>query len=150
MRQDSGAGVGPGPGRLWRELRWRRGTLSRYRCSRRPQIRLSSKVAKNLDVTILTSDVKNLAAFQFGLQYNPSILKYMGVKEGTFLGSSGRQVNCPDPRVSQDGQLEKLQFNCVTLGPPVSVGGVAGPNGSGVLAVVTFSPVGGGNTPLTW
>ena len=103
---------------------------------------------ENFEVNILTSEVQNLAAFQFGLQYKPSILKYVSVKEGTFLGSSGRQVNCTDPRVAQDGQLEKLQFNCVTLGPPASLGGVAGPNGSGVLAVVTFSPVGGGNTPL--
>jgi hypothetical protein len=103
---------------------------------------------ENVDVNILTSDVQNLAAFQFGLQYKPSILKYVGVKEGTFLGSSGRPVNCPDPRVTQDGELEKLQFICTTTAPPVSVGGVAGPNGSGVLAVVTFSPVGGGHTPL--
>lgn len=103
---------------------------------------------EDFEVNILTSDVQNLAAFQFGLQYNPSILKYVGVKEGTFLGSSGRPVNCPDPRVTQDGQLEKLQFICTTTAPPVSVGGVAGPNGSGVLAMVTFSPAGGGNTPL--
>jgi hypothetical protein len=104
---------------------------------------------EDFDVSILTSDVQNLAAFQFGLQYKSSILKYVGVKAGTFLGSSGRPVNCPDPRVTQDGQLEKLQFICTTTAPPVSVGGIAGPNGSGVLAVVTFSPVGGGHTPLT-
>jgi len=102
----------------------------------------------DIDVDILASDVHNLAAFQFSLQYNSSILKYVGVKEGTFLGSSGRDVNCLDPRVTNSGKTELLQFNCVTLGPPVSLGGKAGPDGSGVLATVTFSPKGGGNAAL--
>jgi hypothetical protein len=102
----------------------------------------------DIDVSILASDVQNLAAFQFALQYNSSILKFVKVKEGDFLGSSGREVKCLDPRVTQDNKQGMLQFNCVTIGPPVSLGGTAGPDGSGVLAVVTFSPVGGGNTPL--
>jgi hypothetical protein len=102
----------------------------------------------DFQVNVLASDVQNLAAFQFGLQYNRSVLKFVGVKEGTLLGSSGRQVTCPDPRLTQDGNTETLQFNCVTLGPPVSLGGTKGADGSGLLAIVTFSPVGGGNTPL--
>ncbi|MGD0765619.1 MAG: cohesin domain-containing protein [Dehalococcoidia bacterium] len=102
----------------------------------------------DFEVNVVASDVQNLAAFQFGLQYNRSVLKFVGVKEGTLLGSSGRQVNCPDPRLTQDGNTETLQFNCVTLGPPVSLGGTKGADGSGLLATVTFSPVGGGNTPL--
>jgi hypothetical protein len=103
---------------------------------------------EDINVNIIASDVHNLAAFQFALQYNASVLKYVGVKEGVFLGSTGREVNCLDPRVTKNGKTELLQFDCVTLGAPVSLGGKAGPDGSGVLATVTFSPTGGGTTAL--
>ncbi|MDI6858184.1 MAG: cohesin domain-containing protein [Dehalococcoidia bacterium] len=101
----------------------------------------------NFQVNILVENVENLAAFQFSLSYDPSILKYVEVKEGTFLGSGGREPKCLDPRV-EPGDPEVLRFNCVTMGSPVSLGGPAGPSGSGVLATVTFSPVGGGTAAL--
>jgi hypothetical protein len=98
-------------------------------------------------VNIVVDNVTNLAAFQFSLSYDPSIIQYVGVKEGSFLGSTGREPQCTEPRI-EAGQPEKLSFNCSTLGPPVSLKGTAGPDGSGVLAEITFSPVGGGTTPL--
>jgi hypothetical protein len=98
-------------------------------------------------VNIVVDDVTNLAAFQFSLSYDPSIIQYVGVKEGSFLGSTGREPQCTEPRI-QPGQPETLSFNCATLGPPVSLKGTAGPDGSGVLAEITFAPVGGGTTPL--
>jgi len=101
----------------------------------------------DFNVNIVADDVANLAAFQFTLSYDPSIVRYVSVQGGDFLGSSGREQNCLEPRVGS-GNPETLKFNCVTLGPPVSVGGKAGADGSGVLATITFSPVGGGETPL--
>jgi hypothetical protein len=105
-------------------------------------------------VNIVVDDVANLAAFQFTLSYDPSIIKVVlddqgraKVKNGAFLGSTGREPQCTEPRV-QTGQPETLSFNCSTLGPPVSLKGTAGPDGSGVLAEITFAPVGGGTTPL--
>ena len=98
-------------------------------------------------VNIVADDVANLAAFQFGLSYDPSIIQYVGVTEGPFLGSTGREPQCTEPYV-QPGQPETLSFNCATLGPPVSLKGTAGPDGSGMLAEITFLPVGGGTTPL--
>jgi hypothetical protein len=98
-------------------------------------------------VNIVADDVANLAAFQFSLSYDPSIIQYVGVTEGPFLGSTGREPQCTEPYV-QPGQPETLSFNCATLGPPVSLKGTAGPDGSGVLAEITFLPVGGGTTPL--
>jgi hypothetical protein len=98
-------------------------------------------------VNIVAEDVTNLAAFQFSLSYDPSIIKYVEVKGGDFLGSSGRQPQCLEPMVEQ-GQPETLKFNCVTLGPPISLNGTPGPDGSGVLAAVTFTPLSGGKTPL--
>jgi len=103
----------------------------------------------DIQVDVLASGVSNLAAFQFSLQYNPSILRYVNVKETTFLGSTGRPVECPEPRQEQDSKkVERIRFACATLASPVSLGGKAGPNGAGTLAQVTFAPVGGGNTPL--
>jgi len=98
-------------------------------------------------VNIVAGDVTNLAAFQFSLSYDPSIIRYVEVKGGDFLGSSGRDAQCLEPMLEQ-GQPETLNFNCVTLGPPVSLKGTPGPDGSGVLAEVTFAPLNGGNTPL--
>ena len=98
-------------------------------------------------VNIVADDVTNLAAFQFSLSYDPSIIQYVGVTEGPFLGSTGREPQCTEPYV-QPGQPETLSFNCATLGPPVSLKGTAGPDGSGMLAEITFLPVGGGTTPL--
>jgi len=98
----------------------------------------------DFQVNIAVENVTNLAAFQFRLEYDSSIIKYVSVEEAPFLGSSGREVMCPDPF----NEAGDLGFNCFTLGPPVSVGGVAGSDGSGVLASVTFSPVAAGETAL--
>jgi hypothetical protein len=102
----------------------------------------------DIKVNIIADGVANLAAFQFSLSYDSTIVKYVGVEGGSFLGSTGREPQCPDPKIDT-GSPETLHFNCVTLGPPPSVqGGKAGADGSGVLATVTFSPIGGGTTPL--
>ena len=98
-------------------------------------------------VGVAAENVSNLAAFQFTLSYDPSIIKYVGVSPTTFLKSTGREVMCPEPSVDE-GKPRTLKLNCVTLGPPVSLGGAAGPDGYGVLAEVAFSPVGGGTVSL--
>jgi hypothetical protein len=102
----------------------------------------------NIQVNVVADGVTNLAAFQFSLSYDSSVIKYVNVEGGSFLGSTGREMQCPEPKVDS-GNPEVLTFNCVTLGPPPSVpGGTEGASGSGVLATVTFSPIGGGTTPL--
>jgi cobalamin biosynthesis Mg chelatase CobN len=106
------------------------------------------KGGPDFQVNIVADNVSNLAAFQLGLSYDPSVIKYVSVEGGSFLGSTGREAQCADPKV-ESGSPETLRFNCVTLGPPVSVQGAkAGANGSGVLATATFSPIGGGTTAL--
>jgi hypothetical protein len=104
------------------------------------------KKGDDIKVDIVADNVKNLAAFQFSLAYDSSILEYVSVEGGPFLGTSGRDPQCPAPDADSPGTLH---FNCVTLGPPPSIqGGKAGADGSGVLATVTFSPVGSGTTAL--
>src|SRR5439155_21588206 len=48
---------------------------------------------------------------------------------GSFLGSTGRPVFCPAPSVT----VVSVQYGCVTSGTSA-----LGPNGSGVLATLTF------------
>ncbi len=99
-------------------------------------------------VDVAVDGVANLAAFQFSLAYDPSIIKYTGVDAGPFLGSSGRQVKCLEPRV-EAGKPEVLQFTCVTLDAPVSIpNAIQGPSGSGILASVKFSPQKSGTSAL--
>jgi len=99
-------------------------------------------------VNIVADNVSNLAAFQFSLSYDPSIVKYVSVENSSFLGSTGREPLCPDP-ILDDKNPQTLTFSCNTLGPPTSVpGATAGASGTGVLAIVTFSPIGTGLTGL--
>jgi len=89
--------------------------------------------------SVVVEGVTNLGAFQFDLTYDPAIIRFVEVQEGPFLGSSGREVKCIPPR-SGEGSAG---LTCVTLGATPD-----GPNGSGVLATITFQPVASGSSPL--
>jgi len=123
------------------------GTVSAQGSQARMSVELPVEPVKeggpDFKINIVADDVTNLAAFQFSLSYDSSIIKYVTVSPTTFLEGTGRSLRCPDPLVEGDNP-QILRFNCVTLGAPVSLGGPAGPDGFGPLAEVTFSPVGGG------
>lgn len=97
-----------------------------------------------IDITI--ENVKNMASFQFILQYNADIFETADpadgpvVQKGDFLGSSGREVVCADPTIEPGA----VRFTCVTLRPTP-----AGPDGSGKLATVYLKAIGSGTTNLT-
>lgn len=93
----------------------------------------------SFDVDVVVDNVTNLGAFQFELTYDQDIVEVEDVQEGPFLGSSGRTVDC----LPSDQAAGSALLTCVTLGATP-----AGPNGSGVLAVLTFKPVGLGISPL--
>jgi hypothetical protein len=94
---------------------------------------------ESFDVTAVVDNVTNLGAFQFQLTYDSHVIELQDVKEGPFLGSSGRPVQCLPPRRTEGS----IDFTCVTLGATPD-----GPAGSGVLAILTFQPVGAGTSPL--
>jgi hypothetical protein len=96
-------------------------------------------------VSIVVDKATNLASFQFSLSYDSSIIRYEGV-ERRILEHLRREAQCTNPRVSE-GSTSTVSFGCVTLGPPVSLGGIAGPYGLASLPM-KFSPVGSGTTPL--
>ena len=101
-----------------------------------------SKVAvgsSDLQAQIDVSDVKNLGGFQFVLTVDSKVLKPVSVSKGEFLGSSGREVFCPEPTVDSDS----LQLKCVTLRDHP-----AGADGNGILATVTLKPEAAGASAL--
>jgi hypothetical protein len=84
-------------------------------------------------VNVVVDNVVNLGAFEFTLGFSPpEILQYQSLQYGSFLGSSGRVVNC----LPAEHDAESVRVVCVTLGAEPD-----GPSGSGVLATLTLLPM---------
>jgi hypothetical protein len=98
-------------------------------------------------VNILGDNVTNLGAYEFELKFDPDVLRFVGVEDSGFLGSSGREVHCPGGTLEQSvdgGPVDRLKFACATTNPSPP-----GPDGSGTLATMTFAPRKAGHSPLT-
>jgi hypothetical protein len=80
-------------------------------------------------VNVVINNAVNLGAYQFTLDFDPTVIQYYGETDGPFLGSTGRTMSCIPP--SESGGSVRIQ--CDTSGPEP-----AGPNGSGVLATFRF------------
>ncbi len=89
-------------------------------------------LGQEFTVDVVVENVVNLGAYELTLGFDPAILRYVSIKNGSFLGSSGRTVNCLPP----DHDEASVRVICVTLGAEP-----AGPSGTGVLATVTFLPL---------
>lgn len=80
---------------------------------------------------VFIKDVADFGAFEFVLQYDPSLVTIESVAGGTFLGTTGRKVGeLPENIDNVHGKLTYANF---------TTGTVAGPTGSGSIATVTFS-----------
>ena len=91
-------------------------------------------------VQVVIEEAANLGAFQFDLTYDPSILQVQEAAVGDFLGSTGQTVVPVGPEVNNaEGRT--------TFGA-ASFGGGPGPNGTGVLAIITCIAQGEGSTIL--
>jgi hypothetical protein len=108
--------------------------------------------ADALQVDVVVENVENIAAFEFTLEFDPSVVELapdeagqVRAECGSFLGSTGRQVQSVGTSTTDNS----LTFRCVSLGPPVSVGGLEGPSGSGALASLWLRPLAEGESPLT-
>jgi hypothetical protein len=96
-------------------------------------------VGDQFAVDIMAENISNLGAYEFTLLFNPSVLNYVGVSNGPFLGSSGRSVSCQPP--IQSGWV--LRFGCVSTGV-----GIPGASGFGQLAQIVFQAAAPGTTLL--
>jgi hypothetical protein len=102
---------------------------------------------EDIVVVVTAENAKNIAAFQYQLEYDPDVLEVATdpatqqplIQRGDFLGSSGREVACPDP----ENQPGVLRITCVTLRMEP-----AGPDGAGTLTTITFKAIGSGFTDL--
>ena len=102
----------------------------------------NQSVAAGNDVVVdlVVDNVANLAAYEFELSFDPTILGYISVTNSPFLGSTGRTVTCLPPILG----VGSVRFGCVTFAPPPP----DGPSGSGTLATVRLSSSCSGTTSL--
>jgi len=100
-------------------------------------------------VSVMIDNVANLGSYEFKLQFDPSVVRFVGVEDGGFLGSTQRHLQCPTATLFYPAEGEPpntIRYSCGTLSTPA---GPVGPNGSGLLASVTFAPVASGSSELT-
>ena len=94
---------------------------------------------------VWVDEVQDLAMFEFRLQYDATRLSVSAgdVVLGDFLGSTGRSVTQMGPDITVDGGVGTIHFGGMSLGfAPL------GPDGSGVLAEITFTPLMAGEAAL--
>jgi hypothetical protein len=84
----------------------------------------------SFEVAIHARDVRDIGAFQLELHYNAAVVQAVSVQAGRWLSSTGRAVIELPPVIDNGAGI-------VTLGA-ASTGDQPGPNGSGILATVTF------------
>ena len=82
----------------------------------------------------------DLGGFQLALNFDPVVVRVEGVTLGDFLGSTGRNTVPLGPEVDNDA-------GTITFGG-FSFGSQPGASGDGVLAILTLTAQGAGNSPL--
>jgi len=88
-------------------------------------------------------DACGLGGYTLKVQFDPAALQYVSFADGPFLTITGRTIfSCSNP-LGHDPAAGVLIYSCATSGatPP-------GPEGSGVLARITFVPLDVGTTSL--
>ncbi|MCI0692636.1 cohesin domain-containing protein [candidate division KSB1 bacterium] len=103
------------------------------------QISLSS-AGEESTVEIWADNVANLGAFQFDIIYNPAVVHAQSAILGGFLSSTDRTAIPAGPAI--DNGQGRITYGAATFGTN------AGPDGSGILATVTFQAQAQGTVPL--
>ncbi|MGA2285073.1 MAG: carboxypeptidase regulatory-like domain-containing protein [Dehalococcoidia bacterium] len=103
-----------------------------------PPARTISLAAGSSTVNVKIDNVTNLGSFQFDVVFDPAIVQLQSFAEGPFLKSTGRSTICSSSDIAPGAK----RYACA------SGGSQAGPNGSGVLATLTFSPVAAGTSAV--
>jgi hypothetical protein len=91
-------------------------------------------------VEVRIADVTDLGGFEFDLLYDPDVVWVLDVTLGDFLGSTGRTWFELGPTIDN--------INGLTTYGAGTFGALPGPDGAGVLAVVTLQAMSGGVSPL--
>jgi hypothetical protein len=89
-----------------------------------------------------------LGGYQFEVHFDPGAMKYVSAANGSWLTSTGRSIwSCFNP-LGHDPAAGVLTYTCTTTPNPPGGATPFGPEGSGVLATITFIPLIEGTTDL--
>lgn len=107
----------------------------------------AAKVGEPTVLQVWVDEAHDLGAFQFTLTYNAAQLAIApkDVSLGAFLGSTGRSPYAVGPTIEVAGDAATLSYGAWTLGPTPP-----GPNGSGLLAEITVTPLRGGEALIAF
>lgn len=97
-------------------------------------------VGETLTLQVMIDEAVDLGGFEFRLDYDPAVLRADDATLGPFLGSTGRTTSPLGPEMDNDAGI-------LTFGG-LSFGDQPGPDGSGLLAEITFTVVGGGQSAV--
>jgi len=97
-----------------------------------PPKKIAQLSGGNFTVDVAIANVTDLGSFQFTLAFSPNIVHAEGAELGVFLGRTGRNTIPVGPEI--DNQMGTISFGAASFGES------AGPDGSGVLATIAFSP----------
>jgi hypothetical protein len=104
----------------------------------------SAGVGDTVTIEITASDSQSLFGFQFNLNYDPAILSFVSISEGSFLNNNGQDSTfCVNADTSTTGLIKN--YACTRLKGP---SGAVGVSGSGTLVTVTFSAVAPGTSSI--
>jgi adhesin HecA-like repeat protein len=101
----------------------------------------TAAVGDTVTVDVDVSGVTDLYAFQFDLSFDPTILAAESEIEGTFLPGGGTTFFIPGTIDNVGGTIAATADTLLSAVPGVS--------GDGTLAVLTFTAIGTGTSPLT-
>ena len=101
----------------------------------------TTSVGGALNFAVQVTGVSDLYAYQFDLSFGPAVLSIMNVTEGGLLPSGGSTVFFPGAINNVSGTL--------TLTAGSLQGPVPGVSGRGTLAMILFTGVGLGASPIT-
>ena len=101
----------------------------------------TTTIGGTVDVTVRVEDADDLYAYQFDLSFDPTVLSATSVGEGSFLPGGGSTFFLP-------GTIDNVA-GTVTLTAGSLEGAVPGVTGSGALALVQFTGLGFGPSPVT-
>ena len=88
-------------------------------------------------IDVKVENALDLGAYEVLITFDPSVLVAGSVIDGGFLGSTGRSVQCAAPQIDPGS----IRTGCVTLGASTP-----GPDGTGVLAHIEFTPLAAGQS----
>ena len=109
-----------------------------------PPSQTIQSTAASVNVSVTLKDAVGVGAWEFGLEYDPSVLELTALNAGTYLSDQGINQQCfRSDYPTQDG-LVAVQYGCGGFGQYQEA------SGDGVLANLTFTPKSTGAVDLVF